>query len=397
MGRIYSQSQLCIIAAAGKDPNYGLPGVSKRHRKPQAHISLGELDLLEFFLSPKSVHQSLWSSRGWTLQEGCLSRRRLIFTDEETVFSCHEMCCQESLNSDDREDSNETYDGYSGTTLAKTIPGIWEREPENMCPTPGGLIQSLLSSYSSRLLRYDTDIINAIQGVYGVLNVRHCWGIPFEKLPDRKAWTMSLNWVRAYGGSRRTEFPSWSWASTKAITTFNRADTSPSILDIEVSLPNNNWRNIDDYMRSCPLSSDNDLGKLLSVTGYVSRPYFVEIPRMSGALVVLKISESSYWVCTIQEDIESSSQSMMALNTLNLVALLIDDGRAEKKRMRKYLVLVPHGSHFRRIGITNGHGDEYSLEGHHPGAGLSSKQWEFLQRTDDDFFAGKVRRTLILE
>jgi hypothetical protein len=35
MGFIYQESDLTIIATAGTGPSYGLPGVSKRHRKPQ--------------------------------------------------------------------------------------------------------------------------------------------------------------------------------------------------------------------------------------------------------------------------------------------------------------------------------------------------------------------------
>jgi hypothetical protein len=40
MDRIYTQAELVIIAAAGNDPDYGLPGVSSRGRKPQATIQL---------------------------------------------------------------------------------------------------------------------------------------------------------------------------------------------------------------------------------------------------------------------------------------------------------------------------------------------------------------------
>jgi hypothetical protein len=407
MGQIYSQSQLCIIAATGIDPNYGLPGVSKRNRKVQVQISLGQLDLVEQFLPPKLVRQSLWSTRGWTLQEGCLSRRKLIFTDEQAIFSCHEMCCQESLYSNDWENSNETYDGYSLTTLAKIIPSIWERKPENMWSTSDEIVKSLLDSYSKRVLRYDADIINAIRGVFKVLNVQHCWGIPFEQLPDGKAWTMSLAWIRKDGEGRKTGFPSWSWASTEAEKGFNKANTYPSVLQIKVLPPNSTWLDIDNYIQSYRLSSGIDLGRLLRVTGYVSRPLFVESPwkmhssgglyPYSGFFGILKTSISTYHVWNVTQDVESPRRSMAALNTLKSVALLVDEGDAKLKIRAKYLILVPHGSHYQRIGITDGPGDECSFEDPRPETEWSSIRFEYLQRTDDDFFAKKVRRTLILE
>jgi hypothetical protein len=35
MDRIYQNAEVTIIAAAGSDSKYGLPGVGKRHRDPQ--------------------------------------------------------------------------------------------------------------------------------------------------------------------------------------------------------------------------------------------------------------------------------------------------------------------------------------------------------------------------
>jgi hypothetical protein len=32
-----------------------------------------------------------WFERGWTYQEGVLSRRRLMFTENQVCFQCEEM------------------------------------------------------------------------------------------------------------------------------------------------------------------------------------------------------------------------------------------------------------------------------------------------------------------
>jgi hypothetical protein len=87
MGSIYQDSDLTIIAAAGQGPSYGLPGVGKRHRKPQpvARIS-GHLLVGALRNAKLSVEDSHWAKRGWTYQEALLSKRRLFFYRRTSIF-----------------------------------------------------------------------------------------------------------------------------------------------------------------------------------------------------------------------------------------------------------------------------------------------------------------------
>jgi len=93
MDQVYSKAFLTIVAAAGHDAYHGLPGVGKTCRKRQAALKIGKVNLLEH-LSPHPgtlLKTSAWGTRGWTCQEGLLSRRRLVFTDQQTSFVC-EKC-----------------------------------------------------------------------------------------------------------------------------------------------------------------------------------------------------------------------------------------------------------------------------------------------------------------
>ena len=63
---------LTIIAAAGEDPYYGLPGVGSRQRVPQAYLSLANTELIEVHSGLSALRASSWASRAWTLQEGYL-------------------------------------------------------------------------------------------------------------------------------------------------------------------------------------------------------------------------------------------------------------------------------------------------------------------------------------
>lgn len=66
MDVIYSEASLVIIAAAGDDPTYGLPGVGSQARMPRQSIMLKDCTLLQTF---PEVHDQLgnsaWTKRGW--------------------------------------------------------------------------------------------------------------------------------------------------------------------------------------------------------------------------------------------------------------------------------------------------------------------------------------------
>lgn len=66
MDVIYSEASLVIIAAAGDDPTYGLPGMGAQARTPQQSIKFKDCTLLQTF---PEVHYELkasaWSKRGW--------------------------------------------------------------------------------------------------------------------------------------------------------------------------------------------------------------------------------------------------------------------------------------------------------------------------------------------
>lgn len=94
MHRIYHESEFTIVAAAGCGPDYGLPGVGKTPRPatttmdhpirvgPRQLSYINDMkSLLE--MSAQQTRDSTWAKRGWTLQEGMLSKRICIFLDDQ--------------------------------------------------------------------------------------------------------------------------------------------------------------------------------------------------------------------------------------------------------------------------------------------------------------------------
>lgn len=99
MNLVYGSSAITVIAAAGKDPTYGLQGVRKRPRQEQQVICIANRMLLPTNLNIQhQVISSDWNTRGWTFQEAYLSTRRLVFTDCMVYFQCCAMHCLETIS-----------------------------------------------------------------------------------------------------------------------------------------------------------------------------------------------------------------------------------------------------------------------------------------------------------
>ncbi|KAI3391467.1 hypothetical protein diail_7331 [Diaporthe ilicicola] len=227
MDAVYRYASLTIIAAAGTDEGAGLPGVMQDRPSTQTSIQTEEVSIISTLPSP--VHQiveSKWASRAWTFQEAILSRRRLVFTEDQLYFECDSMHCYESLcvsfemlyTTDFRHsDAHNNFIKPKIFSLGHQTDGILT-------------YIHCAEEYSTRSLTFDADSLNAFTGVARSLEksrvppVRNICGIPF--LHPRDVDTPSCNYLhklmeglswrhKPTPGSAvrlRKEFPSWSWA-----------------------------------------------------------------------------------------------------------------------------------------------------------------------------------------
>ncbi|KAK1783458.1 heterokaryon incompatibility protein-domain-containing protein [Copromyces sp. CBS 386.78] len=245
MGAIYARSAITIIAAAGEDADYGLPGVGLRARNPQlrtdsASVCTGDRlprPLMVYHRPKQDVKSTLWSTRGWTYQEALLSKRRLVFTDNQVFFQCQRMLCEESQMSSA---------GGSGRTEE---PGKFVFPPAADFRNTG-TAWTRISEFVNRNLSFDRDALDAISGILNIYwsestqdsGIAFFYGLPLFLEESREKrhksfceisvlikgllWTGSW-WYRAIGlpkaessptrleRLRRSEFPSWTWVGWK--------------------------------------------------------------------------------------------------------------------------------------------------------------------------------------
>ncbi|KAI1804231.1 HET-domain-containing protein [Daldinia bambusicola] len=216
MDAIYANSEITIIAAAGDDENYGLPGVSTRQRTAQPTVRFGELNITWASRRPEQqVIASKWNTRGWTYQEGYLSRRRLIFLDEQVYFECSKGVFHES--------EHLPVEGYSPSSFEIALfsnPYI---------RTGAAGFCYAVEQYSARELSCDSDALRGFAGIIRSFSVNaqdpvwHVWGLPISmrnaNISDELA--RSLSWPHdtpnvpgntPEARRRRRGFPSWTWA-----------------------------------------------------------------------------------------------------------------------------------------------------------------------------------------
>lgn len=177
--------------------------------------------------------RSKWATRGWTYQEGCLSRRRLIFTDKEVLLLCNKLLVKETQagNEADPYKMMATVQPY-GDPDHDHETGLWKTfdwmMPLASTSTHRALYRGLgaqIEEYTGRNLSKDEDSLNAFLAIlrhYEVTAIDECgpvshlWGIPLKLLAKSQYYEghvfLNLLWTGRPGAYRRKDFPSWSWS-----------------------------------------------------------------------------------------------------------------------------------------------------------------------------------------
>ncbi|CAN9413657.1 unnamed protein product [Alternaria alternata] len=221
MDIIYQQSVLTVVAAAGIDPDYGLPGVGAVLRERQPTVEIGNRTLVYAPFVKEEILSSKWNSRGWTYQEGLLARRRLVFTTTQVYFQCNAMHCLESVHG-----PLETLHTHKNVRMRDGIDVSRVFPLRGLGKSPYDL-EERINEYLTRSLTNENDIQDAIKGVLAAFErkfpgkIQFLCGIPMiynEPLSSESDhFVLGLSWDAKHVSeddpimARRTKFPSWTW------------------------------------------------------------------------------------------------------------------------------------------------------------------------------------------
>jgi hypothetical protein len=340
MDLVYSRASCTLIAAAGSNPSVGLPGTSTTPRKPSFSVSTRHGSYVSVPPDPLlKIEDSVWNTRGWTFQEALLSRRRVVFCDDQVYFSCGGMACRDPMNlplkamhrknlrrfSAWNEDWNDSFNDTSLENrlfMSVTVP----RYPFHEC-------SKLIRTYTHRSLSNPSDILNGFLGIfqrfrtvhqpfrqfYGVIVVPDAtlegWqdeqkrtlrkSSYTEQLATGLCWDVDRSMSLSRSGSRRDGFPSWSWTGwLERITTPNEySGYISNTHDLRISVEDKN-KAIVEWEQFC---SSNPPGKDLDASAKLHvEATFVEVTFRHSATNPATMEKQHpkhlYWWAVIEKE-----------------------------------------------------------------------------------------------
>ncbi|KAM5342485.1 hypothetical protein ACJ41O_013451 [Fusarium nematophilum] len=223
MGEIYARSALTLIVAAGEGMSDGIPGVSVP-REEQLSLQTEAGYFTTSLIRPDvEVANSKWASRGWTYQEGLLSRRRLVFTPSQIYFQCQSLHCHETI---------------SYPLQTKPALNLGRVFPPTGAGTRTGDFKNIANGYLGREFAYPEDRLDAFRGILdqyaqmdpsmdNILGLPLFHGNDFKNKPDPSRidrLAVGLGWRHDPAGDTETstypmylhgQFPSWTWLAWK--------------------------------------------------------------------------------------------------------------------------------------------------------------------------------------
>jgi hypothetical protein len=269
MRRIYEKADIALVAAAGEDANYGLPGVHDRKRTVPLTLNVAGVTVRSIPRLPqKVILSSAWATRGWTYEEAFLSRRRLVFLDDQVYYECNvSHACERIAVSEEKGPAGEplvpllTLFGANVASQLRELVQASDRYREvqktdqNDAPQPVPQMEhfssylSAVTGFTQRTLTRPVDSLHAFIGMmekfqdHQTVPIYHVWGVPFPAGSEVSStdctrffatglcWShhapfqeddeggnwdsegrIYYIWIHETRASRRPKFPSWAWA-----------------------------------------------------------------------------------------------------------------------------------------------------------------------------------------
>lgn len=204
MDTVFMNAYCTIVAADGKDANWGLPGVGSRPRHlPQRSLNFGSYSFQS--VSSRKLEESHHTTRGWTFQEMFLARRYIVFSHNIVFWQCQKAAWQEDC-------SREVYwlQGDLNTLYMSSWPCLLEWN-------------AAVTAYNTRNLTFPRDIQTAFAGIEKFLEKKFPGGFIYG-LPEF-FFDLAMLWQPIHDSSSRRgkqyravngyAVPSWSWLGWK--------------------------------------------------------------------------------------------------------------------------------------------------------------------------------------
>jgi hypothetical protein len=278
--------------------------------------------------------------RGWVFQERLMSKRKLIFGQDQTYWECNTEVQSESTIR--RRDKFANLNRASnGLFLALSDPS-YRNQPWNRT-SPEDLWMDLVSQYSLCSLTYETDRLPSLSGLARTFAQRfggsYVAGLWQDQIPCMLAWFV-IEGRSIETDKREYCAPSWSWASINESVMFRKnGQKELEILSSDIKLAGQ-----DLYGKVCPDSS-------ICVRGRLRR----------GRLVAREGNKYTAWLETEHERLGNRGFLDRPDENLPLEVsfLEISSGRGFPDARCLLLHKTESGNQFRRVGMADLHETDF--------------------------------------
>jgi hypothetical protein len=373
MDSIYTAAVLTIIAAACDNPSFGLPGVSSVSRPPQTQLQLRDSTMV-FADRSDPIKDSKWATRGWTYQEGLLSRRRLVFSRLQVYFECLNLYCFESISTPLRgfQSHRPSDKSVGGRVFPAGGLGAGSLELENR-----------IWEYLPRELTYDSDQLMAFQGVLHAYEraqpaTYNIWAVPIfpivgnsPSIADLAAsFCFGLLWKNSRAMERRKGFPSWSWVGWN-LPKENRAIAWPKyalegygptyklprysrvtmLMHFELDGRRVAWEDIFETLKSSPLGCQR-LAPYIHITTWTTAFRFELTKNQSGSSWHEADGDCKHYLSlTKRPETDPSLQRQLQEGSLLGFVVFWDRDRSNCRQLSNMIIVIPVGpDHYEKIG-----------------------------------------------
>lgn len=228
---VYRCALFTIAAGDGRSVNAGLPGVRVPRTAKQIEVPLpktgnGAPQSLLTTLTPRGefylpvTHDCVWSTRAWTLQEHALSRRVIVFMDQQIFWQCSEASWAEETHSESGL-GRPLWVSMRDTPMLNTLDNHSDPWNSDMWR----MYDVLIRNFKMRDLTHAGDAHDAFAGVLDELGRRtgetFLWGMrtsiferslcwfPYRPYPPARRSCLTSRKVTSL--KQQVPFPSWSW------------------------------------------------------------------------------------------------------------------------------------------------------------------------------------------
>lgn len=366
MATIYKGALLTIMAASASDSQGGL----FRDREPINSVALpytnfwGRTERSVFVSKRVPSFEHLMSAsplfqRGWVFQERLMSKRKLIFGEDQTYWECNGVVLSES--GPQERGKIESQDRLKYAALRVFSDSRYKVPRSNGKISPTHLWADVVERYSPCALTYEADRLPALSGLARTFAQRfgssYAAGLWQDQMPESLLWrVVSQASKKTYQGVYCA--PSWSWASTMGAVSFHLGfNLELDVISIDTKLAGRNR-----YGRVCPGSSMYVRGRLCS--GRIVKG------KTNGPTVCLETEHGRFRSSTY---LDRDDQDL----PLEVDYLEVTSGQLETHWYACCLLLRTTGEdkHFRRVGMA---------------------ELDFVDRDDDYLFHGLQKEVITL-